>query len=169
LRFSRRWLWRMSSSGIWRRIDLVWTDVSEERIASILRVEKSASLEPAWAGGCRLDNFDCWLSLQPPTHASSSIAHFSTLKMEAIRSSETSVHTWSIRRHIPEDGTLQECCSSQSYKIRCSLKLQATRLRIWLQRLRIRCYNVYTVCLNNILYVNLLSYMYVAHIWYGIT
>jgi hypothetical protein len=36
-----------------RRIDLVWTYVSEERIASILRVEKSASEEPAWAGGCR--------------------------------------------------------------------------------------------------------------------
>jgi hypothetical protein len=38
-RFSRRWLWRMSSSGMWRRLDLVWTDVSEERIASIFRVE----------------------------------------------------------------------------------------------------------------------------------
>jgi hypothetical protein len=32
---------------------------------------------------------------------------FSTLKMEAIRSSETSVHTRSTRRHIPEDGSLQ--------------------------------------------------------------
>jgi hypothetical protein len=37
---------------MWRRVDLVWTDVSEERIASIFRVEKSASQEPAWAGGC---------------------------------------------------------------------------------------------------------------------
>jgi hypothetical protein len=45
--FSRRWLWRMPSSGIWRRVDLVWIDVSEERIASILRVEKSAREEPA--------------------------------------------------------------------------------------------------------------------------
>jgi hypothetical protein len=27
---------------MWRRVDLVWTDVSEERIASIFRVEKSA-------------------------------------------------------------------------------------------------------------------------------
>jgi hypothetical protein len=34
---------RMPSSGIWRRVDLVWTDVSEEQIASIFRVEKSAS------------------------------------------------------------------------------------------------------------------------------
>jgi hypothetical protein len=34
-----------------RHVDLVWTDVSEERIASIFRVEESASEEPAWAGG----------------------------------------------------------------------------------------------------------------------
>jgi hypothetical protein len=38
---------------MWLRVDLVWTDVSEERIASIFRVEKSAGEEPAWAGGCR--------------------------------------------------------------------------------------------------------------------
>jgi hypothetical protein len=37
---------------MWRRVDLVWTDSSEERIASIFRVEKTASEEPAWAGGC---------------------------------------------------------------------------------------------------------------------
>jgi hypothetical protein len=37
---------------MWRRVDLVWTDVSEERIASIFRVQKSVSEEPAWAGGC---------------------------------------------------------------------------------------------------------------------
>jgi hypothetical protein len=47
--FSRRWLWRTPSCGMWRRVDLVWTDISEERIASIFRVEKSASEEPAWA------------------------------------------------------------------------------------------------------------------------
>jgi hypothetical protein len=28
---------------MWHHVDLVWTDVSEERIASIFRVEKSAS------------------------------------------------------------------------------------------------------------------------------
>jgi hypothetical protein len=36
----------------------------------------------------------------------SSLTDFSSLKMEAIRSSETSVHTRSTRRHIPEDGIL---------------------------------------------------------------
>jgi hypothetical protein len=45
--------------------------------------------------------------LQPLAHAGSSLADFSTLKMEAIRSSETSVHTRSTRRHIPEDDILR--------------------------------------------------------------
>jgi hypothetical protein len=44
----------MLHSGIWGRVDLVWTDVSVERIASIFKVEKSSSEEPAWAGGCSL-------------------------------------------------------------------------------------------------------------------
>jgi hypothetical protein len=43
LRFSRRWLWRMPSSWIRRRVYLAWTDVSEELITSIFRVEKFAS------------------------------------------------------------------------------------------------------------------------------
>jgi hypothetical protein len=45
--------------------------------------------------------------LQPPAHAGSSLADFCILKMEAIRSSETSVHTRYTWRHIPEDGILQ--------------------------------------------------------------
>jgi hypothetical protein len=36
---------------MWRQVDLVWTDLSEERFAYIFRVEKSASEKPAWAGG----------------------------------------------------------------------------------------------------------------------
>jgi hypothetical protein len=43
-------------------------------------------------------------SLQPPAHAGSLLADSSALKLEAIISSETSVHTRSTRRHIPEDG-----------------------------------------------------------------
>jgi hypothetical protein len=35
------------SSEMWRRVNLVLTDVSEERIASIFWVEKSTSKEPA--------------------------------------------------------------------------------------------------------------------------
>jgi hypothetical protein len=45
--------------------------------------------------------------LQPPAQPGSSLADFSTLKMEAIHSSETSVQfTRSTRHHIPEDGIL---------------------------------------------------------------
>jgi hypothetical protein len=39
---------------MWRSVNLVWTEVSEENIASIFRVEKSAREEPEWAGGCSL-------------------------------------------------------------------------------------------------------------------
>jgi hypothetical protein len=35
---------------MWRRAVLVWTDVSEERISSIIRVEKSASEETVRSG-----------------------------------------------------------------------------------------------------------------------
>jgi hypothetical protein len=46
-------------------------------------------------------------NLQPPPHAGSFVVDFSTLKMEAIHSSETSVHTRYTWRHIPEHGILQ--------------------------------------------------------------
>jgi hypothetical protein len=56
-----------------------------------------------------------WLiSLQPPPHAGSSLADFSTLTMEAIRSSETSVYISSTRRHIPEDGIRHRGMPSQT-------------------------------------------------------
>jgi hypothetical protein len=45
--------------------------------------------------------------IQPPADAGSSLADFSTLKMDAIRSSETSVHTRTTTRHVPENGILQ--------------------------------------------------------------
>jgi hypothetical protein len=41
---------------MWCCVDLVCTDVLEELIASIFRVEKSKSEEPASAGGCRLSS-----------------------------------------------------------------------------------------------------------------
>jgi hypothetical protein len=56
---------------MWRCVDLALTDVSEEHLASIFRVEKSASGEPAWADGCRLRK--SWKPLiyslkKPPEH-----------------------------------------------------------------------------------------------------
>jgi hypothetical protein len=63
-------------------------------------------------------------SLQPPDHPCSSPADSSTLKMEVIRSSETSVHTRCTQRHSPEDGILHShrCENLKSYTgITCSL------------------------------------------------
>jgi hypothetical protein len=42
--FSRRWLWRMPSSGMWHRVALVRNDVSEERTASIFKVTRIGEL-----------------------------------------------------------------------------------------------------------------------------
>jgi hypothetical protein len=74
---------------MWRRVELGWTDVSEERIASIFMVEKSASKEPAWSGNRRLTpppdkkkTVVNLYSLQPPAHVGSSQADFSTLMTE---------------------------------------------------------------------------------------
>jgi hypothetical protein len=49
LRFSRRWLWRMLSSGMLRRVALVRTDVSEELSASFIRVTRVGELETTLA------------------------------------------------------------------------------------------------------------------------
>jgi hypothetical protein len=59
-----------------------------------LQDRKPVSDEPTRAGGCSLQT--------------SSLADFSTLKIEAIGSSEKWVHTRSTRRNIPEDGILHE-------------------------------------------------------------
>jgi hypothetical protein len=46
-------IWRMPYSGMWRRVDLMLTDVSEERIGFSFSVETSTNEEAAWTGGCR--------------------------------------------------------------------------------------------------------------------
>jgi hypothetical protein len=63
--------------------------------------------------------YDLSCTLRPPAHAGSSLADFSTLKTEAIRFSETSVHTRSTQRHIPEDGILHSnrCKNLKSYNV----------------------------------------------------
>jgi hypothetical protein len=78
-------------SGMWRCVDPGLTDVSEDRIAPIFRIEKSASGSP--------------------------LVDFSTLQMEAIRSSETSVNPGSIQHHIPDDDILHShhCENLKSY------------------------------------------------------
>jgi hypothetical protein len=55
---------------------------------------------------------------------------FSTLKMVAIHSSETSVHTRSTRRHIAEDGILLFLVNFVSYFFPCKIALG---FRVYLQ------------------------------------
>jgi hypothetical protein len=57
------------------------------------------------------------VALQPPADAGSPLADFSSLKIEAIRSSETSVNPRSTQCHIPEDDILHRhrCGSLKSY------------------------------------------------------
>jgi hypothetical protein len=77
----------MSSSGMWHCVDIASTD----------------SLPPCSyiAGSFRLR-----LSPQQPADAGSPLADFSTLKMEAIRSFETSIDVISTQRYIAEDDIL---------------------------------------------------------------
>jgi hypothetical protein len=81
---SQRWLWRVSSSGTWRRV----VRCVNRRFGGTYRLHIQ----------CLSHLLACWF-----------LAEFisSTLKMEAICSSETSVDTQRItRRYIPEDDTL---------------------------------------------------------------
>jgi hypothetical protein len=78
------------------------------------------------------------LSLQPPAYAGYSLADFSTLKMELIRSSETSVHIRSARRHIPKNGILHSHRSENLKSYKCVLftvgsVCRVKRLTTWWQ------------------------------------
>jgi hypothetical protein len=81
----------MPSSGMLRRVALVTTDISEERIASIFRENKNRQAKTSVS------------SNKQPKHI---IFLRSVLMMEGIRSSETSVLTRVTQRNIPEGGIL---------------------------------------------------------------
>jgi hypothetical protein len=93
----------MPSSEMLRRVALVRTDVSEERIASTflsntLRLLVTANVVPS-----------------SPTV---------TLIMKAIRSSETSVLTRAKRRNIPEDGIPHGHCRENHTSCTTLIQLQ---------------------------------------------
>jgi hypothetical protein len=95
---------KIPSSETWRPVDFVWTDVSGERIASIFRLEKSASEEPAWSGGCRLNRrfggtYRLHLQARKIREQETSVSRW--LQTVNRRSSETSVHTRFTWSHIP--------------------------------------------------------------------
>jgi hypothetical protein len=79
---------------MWCRVAFVRTDVSEERTASIIRVERIRGIRTTLAVTSNTANV-----------VPSSLILFNPM-MEAIRSSETSVLTRPTRRHIPEDDIL---------------------------------------------------------------
>jgi hypothetical protein len=67
---------------------------------------KSVNLSPSNKLLSQMKHADGNIQSPPPAQAGSSLADFSTLKIEAILSSETSVHTRTTRRRIPENGIL---------------------------------------------------------------
>jgi hypothetical protein len=103
--------WRKPFSALWRHVVSVWTDVSEDCVASIFTAEECAREEPAWTSSCRL---------QLLVHAGSSLADSSILKMEAKWSSETSVYTGTTLSYNPENGFLHSHCRKnlKSYEVR---------------------------------------------------
>jgi hypothetical protein len=92
----------MPFSEIWRRVGIIRTDVSEERVASIFRVEenreriKVLAIFSNYGGVCHqtVNNFRSRI--------------LPTLKMGATLSSETFILTAPTRCHIPEDGIVQK-------------------------------------------------------------
>jgi hypothetical protein len=103
--FPQRRLWRMPSSGMWCHVVLVRTDVSEERIASIIRAKRK---DEVLRGVLRLLVTAKLIPITPICF---------TLIMEALRSSETSVLTRATQRNIPEDGILREWLVSLSGRL----------------------------------------------------
>jgi hypothetical protein len=95
-----------------RRVGLERIDVSEERIATTIRVKGMSLL------GTTLAVTSCVLRLLVIANILPSSPILVTLMMEAIRSSETSVFTRATRRDMSEDGILLivivfalECCN----------------------------------------------------------
>jgi hypothetical protein len=111
----------------------------------------------------RVTSMSRWLQdcLQPPAYFGSSLADFSTLKMEAIRSSETTVHTRSTRHHIPEDGIILILSSFPFQTFRCWITGHLLAIKIMVFRTVTTCSFIggyhhfggtYTTFLINFLY-----------------
>jgi hypothetical protein len=104
LSFSRRLLRRMPSYGIFCRVALVRTDVSEQRIAPIKKVTRFGELITTLAVTSNRSSVHQLLVMLVTANVVPSSLIFVTVMMEALRSSETSAPSRATRRNIPENG-----------------------------------------------------------------
>jgi hypothetical protein len=92
---------REQSSGMWRRVGIGLTDVSEERIASIFKVEekirKSASEEPVRAGANRL--IDQFFAVSPGEGRDSTFVQSETAPLANSFQSIIRIHFHSVHSH----------------------------------------------------------------------
>jgi hypothetical protein len=107
----------LKSTGMWRLMTLVRTDVSEERIASIIsmtRVGELGTMLAVNSNRSMLRSVIVCLRSVLRLLVTTSVIRISpiliTLMMEVTRFSDTSVLTRATRRHIPEDGILRDVC-----------------------------------------------------------
>jgi hypothetical protein len=101
-----------------RRVTLVKTDGSEERIASIIRITRIGALETTLA----VTNNRHTLHLLVTANVVPSSPILVTLMMEALCSSETSILTRPTRHRIPEDGIVLKLVNLWTLLRDCSIK-----------------------------------------------